>query len=126
MNKKLVNVVTKPILRKEIDRLKKNIVRALTLLKVIEKEVKSTSKAAGVLNMMQKQLTELNKQVAAISKEKKGAVKKPRKLTEMNLFIREQIKSGKSFVEAIQAWKDYKATKQVQSVEAKEPEGSHL
>jgi len=122
--KKSVKTVTEPLLKREIGRLEKSVIQALRLLKGIDREVKNTSKATSKITEMQKQLIELRKQVAESAKAQKKAVKKPRKLTEMNLFVKEQIKSGKSFAEAIQAWKDYKATKQTQRAEAEPPEKS--
>jgi len=106
--------VTEAILKKEIARLDKGIGQALTLLKGISADVKSTTKATAKMANIEKQIVALKKQVAETSKK---AVKKPRKLSEMNIFVKEQIKSGKSFSEAIQAWKAFKASKAASSEE---------
>jgi hypothetical protein len=57
-------------------------------------------------------------------KSTKPAVKKPRKLSEMNIFVREQIKGGKSFSDAIQAWNAHKASAGPETKPAGEPAGS--
>jgi len=103
-----VKLVTETILKKEIARLDKGVGQALTLLKGISADVKSTTKATAKMADIEKQITALQKQVAETAKK---SVKKPRKLSEMNIFVKEHIKSGKSFSEAIQAWKAFKASK---------------
>jgi len=117
-SKKPPKSVTETTLKRETARLGKDISQALTLLKSISAEVKSTAKAAAKISGFEEkfseiegEITALQKQVAEAAKAPKQAVKKPRKLSEMNLFVSEQIKSGKSFSEAIQAWKAYKASK---------------
>lgn len=109
-----VKFVTETTLKKEIARLDKGVGQALTLLKGIGADVKSTSKATAKMADIEKQIAALQKQVAETAKK---AVKKPRKLSEMNIFVKEQIKSGKSFSEAIQAWKAFKTSKAVSSAE---------
>ena len=106
--------VSEAILKKEIARLDKGVGQSLTLLKGISADVKSTAKATTKMADIEKQIAALKKQVAETSKK---AVKKPRKLSEMNIFVKEQIKSGKSFSEAIQAWKAFKASKAASSEE---------
>jgi len=109
-----VKLATEAALKREITRLDKGVGQALTLLKGISAEVKSSSKATAKIAGIEKQIAALQKQVAEASKK---AVKKPRKLSEMNIFVKDQIKSGKSFSEAIQAWKAFKASKAASSAE---------
>jgi len=109
-----VKLVTEAALKKEITRLDKGVGQALTLLKGISAEVKSTAKSTAKMADIERQIAALQKQVAETAKK---AVKKPRKLSEMNVFVKEQIKSGKSFSEAIQAWKAFKASKAASSAE---------
>jgi enamine deaminase RidA (YjgF/YER057c/UK114 family) len=115
-----VKLVTEATLKKEIARLDKSIGHALVLLKGMSAEVKSTSKATKLADL-EKQIAALQKQVAETAKK---AVKKPRKLSEMNIFVKEQIKSGKSFSEAIQAWKDFKLSRGTPSSEISEKSSS--
>jgi len=107
-------LATEAALKREIARLDKGVGQALTLLKGISAEVKSSSKAIAKMAGIEKQIAALQKQVAEATKK---AVKKPRKLSEMNIFVKDQIKSGKSFSEAIQAWKALKASKAASSAE---------
>lgn len=113
--KSQIKLVTETTLKVETARLSKGIDRALSLLKGISADIKSTTKAAARVVEIERQITALQKQVSEVAKATKKAVKKPRKLSEMNLFVREQIKSGKSFSEAVQAWKVYRASKTASS-----------
>ena len=113
--KSQIKLVTETTLKVETARLSKGIDRALSLLKGISADIKSTTKAAARVVEIERQITALQKQVAEVTKATKKAVKKPRKLSEMNIFVREQIKSGKSFSEAVQAWKAYRASKTASS-----------
>lgn len=114
-NKKSPKFVTEITLKRETARLDKDINQALTLLKAISAEVKSTAKATSKISGFEKKFSEISGGISALQKQiaeaPKHVAKKPRKLTEMNLFVREQVKSGKSFSEAIQAWKAYRASK---------------
>ena len=115
VTKSQIKFVTETTLKKETARLGKGVDQVLALLKGISADIKSTAKATAKMAEIERQITELQKQVTEATKAPKQAVKKPRKLSEMNLFVREQIKSGKSFSEAIQAWKVYRATKATSS-----------
>jgi len=59
----------------------------------------------------QKQQDKSLKRLLSELKSREKVAKKPRKLSEMNIFVRDQIKAGKTFAEAIKAWKEYKASK---------------
>jgi len=111
-----VKFVTETTLKKETARLGKGVDQVLALLKGISADTKSTAKATAKMAKIERQITELQKQVAEAAKAPKR-VKKPRKLSEMNLYVKDQIKSGKSFSEAIQAWKSFKESKAAPSTE---------
>lgn len=132
--KPVVKTVTEATLKKEISRLEKSVTQSLALLKELSKESKVTAKELAKvttteLAIAHKQATEWQKKLSeslaahgkAIEslKSVKPAAKKPRKLSEMNIFVREQIKSGKSFSDAIQAWKAHKASAALPGSETK-------
>lgn len=118
--KKVVKTITESAMKREVGRLDKSLTQMLGLLKEIRGELKSTNKNTGQMIEVQKQMIDMQKQTMELQKQliasmKTAAqpkrVKKPRKLSEMNVFVRDQIRSGKTFAEAIRAWKEYKASK---------------
>ena len=120
--KKAVKMITESALKREVERLERSLTQMSDYLKEIRSELKSTTKNTGQMIEMQKQLIASMKTMKAAAPRQ---VRKPRKLTEMNIFVRDQIRSGKSFAEAIKAWKEYKASKAVQEkAETKPVSGS--
>lgn len=110
--KKMVKSITESAFKKEVGRLDKRLAQVLDRLKEINGELKSTTKNTGQMVKVQKQMIETQKQLIASMKTVAARqAKKPRKLSEMNIFVREQIRSGKTFAEAIRAWREYKASK---------------
>jgi prephenate dehydratase len=107
------NPVTEIALKKEMAKLEKHLGQALAQLKEIRDEVKDTSKNTTRIGLLQEQMIEEQRKAAVSLKaqKKEKAPKKKRKLTEMNIFVKQQIQGGKSFIEAIRAWKEYKASK---------------
>jgi uncharacterized protein (UPF0335 family) len=127
--KKEVKMITESALKREVERLERSLTQISGYLKEIRSELKSTTKNMGQMVDAQKQMIEIQKQLIASMKTMKaaapGQARKPRKLTEMNIFVRDQIRSGKSFAEAIKAWKEYKASKAAQEkAETKPVSGS--
>lgn len=112
----MVKSITESAFKKEVGRLDKRLAQVLDRLKEISGELKSTTKNTRQMVKVQKQMIETQKQLIASMKTVATRVaarraKKPRKLSEMNIFVREQIRSGKTFAEAIRAWREYKASK---------------
>jgi hypothetical protein len=104
--KPVVKMVTEATLKKEISRLEKSVTQSLALLKELSKESKVTAKELAKVTttelvLARNQATEWQKKFSeslaahgkAIEslKSTKPAVKKPRKLSEMNILVREQI-----------------------------------
>jgi len=117
--KKAVKTITESALKREVGRLDKSLTQMLGLLKEIRGELKLTNKNTGQMIEVQRQMINMQKQtmetqkqlIASMKTAAPRRAKKPRKLTEMNVFVRDQIRSGKTFAEAIRAWKEYKALK---------------
>ena len=112
--------VSEKAFKKEIEKVNKKLDNVFTLVKALKKETESLPKIMQSLSEVRREVSESNKQLLSELKTKEKAAKKPRKLSEMNIFVRDQVKAGKTFAEAVKAWKEYKASKEA----AKQPEGT--
>lgn len=104
--------VSEKAFKKEIERINKKLDDLVTLVKSLKKETSSLPKVVQGISEVKQEISESNKQLLSELKSREKAAKKPRKLSEMNIFVRDQIKAGKTFAEAIKAWKEYKASKE--------------
>ncbi|MBO3763160.1 MAG: hypothetical protein QXS21_01775 [Thermoproteota archaeon] len=116
--------VSEKAFKKEVEKINKKLDNLAVLIKSLKKEVDTLPKVADGISEVRREISESSKQLLSELKSKEKTTKKPRKLSEMNIFVRDQIKAGKTFAEAIKAWKEYKASKETAKLqeETKTPE----
>lgn len=119
-DKSKTKFVSEKVFKKEIEKINKKLDNLVVLVKSLKKETDTLPKVVQGISEVKQEISESSKQLLSELKSREKVAKKPRKLSEMNIFIRDQIKAGKTFAEAIKAWKEYKASKEA----TKPPEGS--
>jgi uncharacterized membrane-anchored protein YhcB (DUF1043 family) len=103
--------VSEKAFKKEIEKINKKLDNLVVLVKSLKKETDTLPKVVQSISEVKQEISENNKRLLSELKSREKVAKKPRKLSEMNIFVRDQIKAGKTFAEAVKAWKEYKASK---------------
>ncbi len=103
--------VSEKAFKKEIEKINKKLDNLVVLVKSLKKGTDALPKVVQSISEVKQEISENNKRLLNELKSREKVAKKPRKLSEMNIFVRDQIKAGKTFAEAIKAWKEYKASK---------------